>query len=101
MINGFEVHEAGTAPGASAEILDGVQKASGFVPNLHRVLAELVLATTKLISNYTNHLAATPLDSFMQGAEWTAPGKLKLAVQHDCGGVRALTEGVAISCHLS
>jgi hypothetical protein len=54
-----------------------------FVPNLHRVLAEspafdlLVLATTKLISNYTNHLAQTPNNSFMKLG---TPGKLKAAV---------------------
>ena len=190
MINGFTLHDTTTAPTASTEILDGVQKSWGFVPNLHRVLAEspaaleaysilwgiaektgftpqerniayiaiiyenectycmaghtnlsrmakvepeaitavregrpiadpklealrqfaakltrnrgvlseadvsafkaagydnramldvLVLAATKLISNYTNHLAQTPLDAFMKGAEWTAPGKLKPA----------------------
>jgi hypothetical protein len=32
-----------------------------------------------LISNYTNHLAETPNDSFMKGAERSAPGKLKPA----------------------
>lgn len=189
-INAFELHDTTTAPARSAEILNDVQKAWGFVPNLHRVLAEspaaleayatlwgiaektsftpvernvaylsiiyenecaycmaghtnlsrmakvgddaiaavregrpiadtrlealrrfaalvtrnrgavsraevdafkaagygnqaildvLVLAATKLISNYTNHLAHTPLDSFMKGAEWHAPGKLKAA----------------------
>jgi uncharacterized peroxidase-related enzyme len=187
-INAFKVHDIDTAPARSAEILNGVQKAWGFIPNLHRVLAEspaaleayatlwgiaektsftpvernivylsiiyenecvycmaghsnlsrmakvsdeaiaavregrpiadpklealrrfaalitrnrgvvsqadveafkaagygnqaildvLVLAATKLISNYTNHLAQTPLDGFMKGAEWKAPGKLK------------------------
>jgi uncharacterized peroxidase-related enzyme len=40
------------------------------------ILDILVLAATKLISNYTNHVAATPNDAFMKGAEWTAPGKL-------------------------
>jgi uncharacterized peroxidase-related enzyme len=190
MINGFTLHDTATAPAGSADILNGVQKAWGFVPNLHRVLAQspaaleayatlwgiaektgfsavernvaylaiiyenectycmaghtnlsrmakvddatinavrdghpvgdtklealrqfaalvtrqrgvvseadvaafktagydnravldvLVLAATKLISNYTNHLAETPNDSFMKGAEWTAPGKLKAA----------------------
>ena len=190
MINGFVLHETLTAPVPSAEILRGVQKAWGFVPNLHRVLAEspaaleaystlwgiaektsftaqerniaylaiiyenectycmaghsnlsrmakvdpeviaavredrpiadvklealrqfaakvtrqrgavseadvaafkgagydnravldlLVLAAAKLISNYTNHVAQTPNDSFMKGAEWTAPGKLRTA----------------------
>jgi len=40
MINGFMLHEMATAPAASVEILTAVQKAWGFVPNLHRVLAE-------------------------------------------------------------
>jgi AhpD family alkylhydroperoxidase len=44
------------------------------------VLDVLVLAATKLISNYTNHLAETPNDTFMKGAEWNAPGKLKPAI---------------------
>jgi uncharacterized peroxidase-related enzyme len=190
MINGFTLHDTSSAPAASADILESVQKAWGFVPNLHRVLAEspaalegystlwgiaektgftpqerniaylaiiyenectycmaghtnlsrmakvdsdaiaavregrpikdpkletlrqfaakitrqrgfvteadvsafkaagydnravldlLVLAATKLISNYTNHLAQTPNDAFMKGAEWTAPGKLRPA----------------------
>src|SRR6201981_1877776 len=190
MINGFTLHDTKTAPAASAEILNGVQKSWGFVPNLHRVLAEspaaleaysslwgiaektsftpqernivylaiiyenectycmaghtnlsrmakvepevvsavregrpiadaklealrqfaakvtrqrgvvsqadvaafkaagydnqsvldvLVLAATKLISNYTNHLAETPNDSFMKGAEWNALAQLKPA----------------------
>ncbi|MET4255086.1 putative peroxidase-related enzyme [Bradyrhizobium sp. S3.12.5] len=190
MINGFTLHDAATAPTASSKVLEGVQKAWGFVPNLHRVLAEspaaieayatlwgisektaftpeerniayiaiiyenectycmaghtnlsrvakvepdtiaavregrpiadpklealrrfaakvtrdrgavseadvsafksagydnravldvLVLAATKLISNYTNHLAQTPLDAFMKGAEWDPPGRLKPA----------------------
>jgi uncharacterized peroxidase-related enzyme len=190
MINGFELLDTATAPPASGPLLDGVQKAWGFVPNLHRVLAAspaaleaysalwgiaektsftpqerniaylaiiyenectycmaghtnlsrmakvdddailavrggrpiadgklealrqfaakvtrqrgvvseaevaafkaagydnrsvldvLVLAATKLISNYANHLAQTPLDPFMKGAEWAAPGKLQPA----------------------
>jgi uncharacterized peroxidase-related enzyme len=190
MINSFVLHDPATAPAASTEILRGVQKSWGVMPNLHRVLAEspaaleayatlwriaektgftpqerniayiaiiyenectyciaghtnlsrvaevepeaitavregrpiadpkldalrqfaakvtrnrgvvseadvsafkaagydnramldvLVLAATKLISNYTNHLAQTPLDEFMKGAEWSAPGKLKPA----------------------
>ncbi|MCW2085833.1 putative peroxidase-related enzyme [Bradyrhizobium diazoefficiens] len=188
MRNDFTLHDTNTAPTASAEILNGVQEAWGFVPNLHRILAEspaaleaystlwgiaektgftaqernlaylaiiyenectycmaghsnlsrmakvdpeeiaairegrpladakhealrqfaakvtsqrgvvsetdvaafkaagydnravldvLVLAATKLISNYANHLADTPNDAFMKGAEWTAPGRLK------------------------
>ena len=40
MINGFKLHENSTAPADSGEILNNVQKAWGFVPNLHRVLAE-------------------------------------------------------------
>src|ERR1700758_78802 len=40
MINGFTLYDAKTAPAASAEILNAVQKSWGFVPNLHRVLAQ-------------------------------------------------------------
>src|SRR6201986_3893569 len=40
MINGFTLHQPTDAPAGSAEILNGVQKAWGFVPNLRRVLAE-------------------------------------------------------------
>src|SRR5579859_7480544 len=171
-INAFTLHDTATAPAASADILENVQKAWGFVPNLHRVLAEspaaleayatlwgiaektgftpverniaylsiiyenectycmaghsnlsrmvkveedhiaairdgrpvsdarlealrifaaavtrnrgvvsdAAVAATKLISNYANHLADTPLDPFMKGSEWTAPGKLKASV---------------------
>ncbi len=52
-------------------------EAAGF--DNRAVLDVLVLAATKLISNYTNHLAQTPNDSLMKGAEWAAPGKLKPA----------------------
>ena len=45
-------------------------KAAGY--DNRAVLDVLVLAATKLISNYTNHLAETPNNSFMKGAEWTA-----------------------------
>ena len=40
MIDGFTLHDTTSAPAASAEILNDVQKTWGFVPNLHRVLAE-------------------------------------------------------------
>ncbi len=43
------------------------------------VLDLLVLAATKLISNYANHLAGTPNDAFMAGNEWTRPGRLARA----------------------
>lgn len=50
-------------------------KAAGYTNQ--SVLDILVLAATKLISNYANHLAETPLDAFMKGAEWVAPRHLK------------------------
>jgi uncharacterized peroxidase-related enzyme len=52
-------------------------KAAGY--DNRAMLDVLVLAATKLISNYANHFAQTPLDAFMKGAEWSAPGKLKSA----------------------
>lgn len=39
MINGSVLHDSADAPAASTEILDSVQMAGGFIPNLHRVLA--------------------------------------------------------------
>jgi uncharacterized peroxidase-related enzyme len=63
--------------GAVSEADVAAFKAAGY--DNRAVLDLLVLAATKLISNYTNHLAQTPNDSFMKGAEWTAPGKLKPA----------------------
>ena len=53
-------------------------KAAGY--DNRAVLDLLVLAATKLISNYTNHFANTPLDAFMKGAEWSAPGHLVQSV---------------------
>jgi hypothetical protein len=67
----FSVHERRT------DMINGFFKAAGY--DNRAVLDVLVLAATKLISNYTNHLAQTPNDAFMKGAEWTAPGKLKPA----------------------
>ena len=52
-------------------------KAAGY--DNRAILDVLVLAATKLISNYANHLADTPNDAFMKGAEWTAPGALHRA----------------------
>src|SRR5260370_35965779 len=40
MSNGCRLEETTIAPAASAEILNGIQKGWGFVPNLHRILAE-------------------------------------------------------------
>jgi uncharacterized peroxidase-related enzyme len=63
--------------GVVAEADVSAFKAAGY--DNRAVLDLLVLAATKLISNYTNHLAQTPNDEFMKGAEWTAPGRLKPA----------------------
>lgn len=63
--------------GAVSEADVAAFKAAGY--GNRAVLDVLVLAATKLISNYTNHLAQTPLDAFMKGDEWIAPGKLNPA----------------------
>ncbi|MCX7513073.1 hypothetical protein [Frateuria sp. STR12] len=35
---------------------------------------EVILGVaTKVMSNYTNHIAHTQLDAFMHGSEWTKP----------------------------
>lgn len=36
----FTIHQTATAPEGSRDVLNGVQQAWGFVPNLHNVLAE-------------------------------------------------------------
>jgi hypothetical protein len=78
MVNGFALHDNSTASPASAEILKRVRQAWGFVPN-GRSSTYSCCPATKLISNYTKHLAETPNDAFMKGAKWSAPGKLKPA----------------------
>ncbi|MBX9697802.1 MAG: carboxymuconolactone decarboxylase family protein [Acetobacteraceae bacterium] len=37
------------------------------------VLDVVLVVATKVMSNYTNHLTATPLDAFMKGNEWSKP----------------------------
>lgn len=81
---------AGTAlPEAKLEALHRfailVVRERGFVPEAdvdaflaagytRRNVLEVVLGVaTKVMSNYTNHLANTPLDNFMAGNEWTRP----------------------------
>ena len=40
----------------------------------NRAILDVILgAAVKLISNYTNHFANTPLDAFMAGNEWAPP----------------------------
>lgn len=45
--------------------------AAGFTRQ--NVLEVVLGVATKVMSNYTNHLAHTPLDAFMKGNEWTKP----------------------------
>ena len=45
--------------------------AAGFTRQ--NVLEVVLGVATKVMSNYTNHIVHTPLDSFMQGNEWTKP----------------------------
>ena len=52
-------------------------KAAGYTNET--VLEVLVIAATKLISTYTNHIARTLLDGFMSSAEWTLPETLRRA----------------------
>jgi len=40
-----------------------------------QVLEVILGVAVKVISNYTNHLADTPLDDFMTGTVWTPPAK--------------------------
>ena len=78
MVNGFALHDNSTASPALAEILKRVRQAWGFVPN-GRSSTYSCCPATKLISSYTKHLAETPNDTFMKGAEWSAQGKFEPA----------------------
>jgi alkylhydroperoxidase family enzyme len=60
--------------GFVSEASVAVFKAAGY--DNRAMLEILVLAATKLISNYTNHFADTPLDEPLAVAEWTPPYKL-------------------------
>ena len=62
---------------ADVAAFKGAGKGAGY--DNRAVLDMLALAATRLISNCTNRLAETPNDSFMKGAQWTAPGGLKPA----------------------
>lgn len=39
------------------------------------ILEVILGVSVKVLSNYTNHFANTPLDPFMKGTEWTHPNK--------------------------
>jgi len=52
-------------------------RAAGFT---RRHVLEVILGiATKVMSNYTNHITDTPLDTFMRGSEWTKPGATQSA----------------------
>jgi uncharacterized peroxidase-related enzyme len=44
-----------------------------------QVLEVLVVVATKVISNYTNHIAGTPLDAFMARTAWQHPSHRRQA----------------------
>ena len=65
---GLVVRERGFVGDAAVEAF----LAAGYTQQ--NVLEVVLGAGTKLLSNYTNHIAHTQLDPFMKGAEWTKPG---------------------------
>jgi hypothetical protein len=69
--------------GAVSEADIAAFKASGF--DNRAVLDVLVLAATKLISNYADHIDGTPLDSFMKGGDWQATGRTVRPPDHAVG----------------
>ena len=70
---GLVVRERGFVGDAAVEAF----LAAGYTQQ--NVLEVVLGAGTKLLSNYTNHIVHTELDSFMKGAEWTKPGSTRLA----------------------
>jgi uncharacterized peroxidase-related enzyme len=63
------VRQRGFIPGAEIDAF----LAAGF--SKAQVLEVILGIATKVLSNYTNHIAATPLDPFMTGAEWSRPAR--------------------------
>ncbi|MEO9591044.1 hypothetical protein [Rhodopirellula bahusiensis] len=83
----FQTHTIKSAPEASKPQLEHSQTTYGFVPNLHAAMAEssallgytnatvlevIVGTAYKMLSNYTNHIAETPLDDAFAKNEWHA-----------------------------
>jgi hypothetical protein len=79
-INNFQLHDTTTAPAASAEILNRVQKTWGFVPNLHRVLAESPAALE----------AYAALRGIAEKTSFTAGAQRRVSVYHLRERVRLL-----------
>lgn len=64
-----EVTERGWVPEAQVEAF----QAAGY--SRQQVLEVILGVAVKTISNYTNHIADTPLDPFMAGTVWQPPTK--------------------------
>lgn len=46
-----------------------------------QVLEVILAVSVKTISNYVNHVAATPLDGFMDATRWVAPSRRAVAAE--------------------
>jgi hypothetical protein len=97
-MSNFQAHNKETAQTESANLLDGVEKAFGFIPNLRggfvsnedtadflaagytqaQILEVILGVTFKTLSNYTNHIAETPLDAAFAPNAWS-PVETRLA----------------------
>jgi len=60
----FTVHTPGTAPGSAGESLQASQKAFGFIPNLHAVMAEqpALLEAYKTMSTLSAQTGLSPVE---------------------------------------
>lgn len=69
----LKLHDKGSAPEASKPVLEQAEKKYGFSLNLFGVMAEspAALKAYTTLSNYTNHLADTPLDEAFQEKAWS------------------------------
>lgn len=74
----YPLHTLETAPEKSRPLLEASQKEMGMIPNLHAVMAqspsvlEVILGLSrKTLSNYTNHIAETPMDKPFEKFRWS------------------------------
>lgn len=105
----FKLHDAATAPAASRPILENVEAAWNFVPNLHRVLAEspATLEAYGAVFALFDKSSFTPAErqviylaiNFVNECEYCMSGHTALAAMAGVDGdtIEALRENVPLS----
>lgn len=74
----FKKHDINTAPEGAKPFLENSRKSFGMIPGLHGVMAEspqvlevILVLSQKVMSNYINHIAETPVDEPFRKFAWS------------------------------